>query len=689
MSQFSAGASLAHYTIDGLLGAGGMGEVYRARDGRLDRFVALKVLPADVAGDAERLARFQREARAIAALSHPSIVTLYSVEHVSGVHFLTMELVDGDPLSDRIMSGGAPLSLVFDVGLSVADALGAAHDKGIVHRDIKPANVMIDRADRVKVLDFGLATTVAPDPSLEFTRLATQAGVILGTVPYMAPEQLEGRGVDARSDIFSLGAVLYELSTGRRPFEGDSSPSLISSILRDQPALVTEIRDDLPAHLARILRRCLEKAPPDRYQSAHEVHRELRDLRRELESSPASHRSSISGASRRTRDVMSVSVLPFKVQGSGEELAAFAEGLVEDITAGLARFAYLSVAVKPDAGSRYLIEGSVRQSGSTVRVKVQLVDPPTSVQMWAESYSRELTPAGIFDIQDDLTDRIVATTADPHGVLTRSMFDAIRDEPIATLTPTEVMVRFWKYQYLPSPDEHARLRDAFEAVVGRDPHDADSWAALSYLYTHEHSHYFNPSPAPHDRARRAAQRAVDLQPTSQLGWEAKSTSAFFDRDREGLLAALDRTLSLNRRNTNAMAWVALLLMHSGEDDERALSLIRRAMELNPDHPGWYYFVLHDYHYARQEFELAYRAAKRINMPELVWSRVTLANSCGMLGYAEEAAVEIAAVDTLAPALRDPATSAEVSRIWFWNDAFVSLLIEGTRRARALARGDKP
>ena len=684
MAQLLSGTSLGHYEVLAKLGEGGMGIVYRARDERLDRFVALKVLPAAVAGDAARLARFQQEARSVAALSHPSIVTIYSVEEVAGVHFFTMELVDGTPLSDRTTPGGVPLSLIFDVGLSVADALGAAHDKGIVHRDIKPANVMIDRAGRVKVLDFGLAKTVAPDASLESTRLATHPGMILGTVPYMAPEQLEGRGADARSDIFSLGAVLYELATGRRPFDGDSSPSLISSILRDHPALVTELRDDLPVHLARILRRCLEKAPPDRYQSAHEVHRELRDLRKELDSSPPTPRSPISGSTRATRDVMSVSVLPFKVQGSGEDLVGFAEGLVEDITAGLARFPYLGVAVKPDAGSRYLVEGSVRQSGSTVRIKAQLVDARTGVQMWAETYSRDLSATGIFDLQDDLTDRIVATTADPHGVLARSMFDAIRDLPVATLTASELMVRFWKYQYLTSAGEHARLRDAFEAVVARDPHDAESWGALSYLYAHEHSHYFNPRPDPQDRARRAAQRAVELQSTSQLGWEARTTSAFFDRDREGFLASLDRTLSLNRRNTNAMAWMAFLLMHSGEDDERALSLIRRAMELNADHPGWYYFVIHDYHYARGAFEQAYRAAKRINMPELVWARVTVADCCGMLGYAEEAAVEVAAADALAPALADEAAGAAVTRKWFWKEALVELLMEGMRRARALA-----
>jgi tetratricopeptide (TPR) repeat protein len=263
------------------------------------------------------------------------------------------------------------------------------------------------------------------------------------------------------------------------------------------------------------------------------------------------------------------------------------------------------------------------------------------------------------------------------------MFDAIRDLPVATLTASELMVRFWKYQYLTSAEEHVRLRDAFEAVVAGDPHDAESWGALSYLYTHEHSHYFNPRPDPQDRARQAARRAVELQSTSQLGWEAKATSAFFDRDREGFLAALDRTLSLNRRNTNAMAWMALLLIHSGEDDERALSLIRRAMELNADHPGWYYFVIHDYYYARGAFEQAYRAAKRINMPELVWARIAVADSCGMLGYTEEAAVEVAAIDTLAPAA-DEAASAAVTRKWFWKEALVELLMEGMRRARALA-----
>jgi serine/threonine protein kinase len=280
--NLTPGRRLGRFEIVESLGAGGMGEVYRARDTRLSRDVALKVLPEAVAADAHRLERFERETKVLAALSHPNIVTIYSVEDIESVRFFTMELVEGTALT---ASAGLPLQEIFAVAIPVADALGAAHEKGIVHRDLKPANVMVDRHGRVKVLDFGLAKAAlhgATDASA--TRLMTEAGVVFGTVPYMAPEQISGQGNDARADVFSFGVLLHELATGVRPFTGDSSPELMSAILRDVPPPLTEKRPDLPQHLARIVRRCLEKSPSDRYQTMREVERELRDLKKETDS---------------------------------------------------------------------------------------------------------------------------------------------------------------------------------------------------------------------------------------------------------------------------------------------------------------------------------------------------------------------------------------------------------------------
>ena len=241
---------LGPYRIDALIGAGGMGEVYRARDARLGRDIALKVLPPDVAGDPERLRRFEQEARAVASLNHPNIITIHSVEEADHVRFLTMELVDGQPLKDLIPRQGMPIDRLLDIAVPLADAVGAAHARGIDHRDLKPANVMVTPEGRVKVLDFGLAKlrplTGVSDLTTRAVAEPTSEGVLLGTVAYMSPEQAEGREVDQRSDLFSLGVMLFELATGERPFKGETTVSVLSSLLKDTPAAVTDLKPARP-----------------------------------------------------------------------------------------------------------------------------------------------------------------------------------------------------------------------------------------------------------------------------------------------------------------------------------------------------------------------------------------------------------------------------------------------------------
>src|SRR5271165_4686927 len=279
-----AGTKLGPYEILTPLGVGGMGEVYRATDTKLGRDIALKVLPAEMAHDPERLARFRREAKALAQLDHPNIVTIHSVEEADGVHFLTMQLVEGLPLDRLIPASGLPVEQIVEIASALADALAAAHEKGIVHRDLKPANVMVSKEGRVKVLDFGLAKDVGASDPADATLTSdhrTQVGMVMGTPAYMSPEQTSGRPLDHRTDIFSMGVLLYEMATGRRPFEGTSSAELISAILRDNPPAVTDARPDLPSDLTRIVRRCLEKDPRHRLQTARDVSNEFRDLARQ------------------------------------------------------------------------------------------------------------------------------------------------------------------------------------------------------------------------------------------------------------------------------------------------------------------------------------------------------------------------------------------------------------------------
>jgi Tol biopolymer transport system component len=285
--------TLGHYEIVRSIGSGGMGEVFLAEDTKLGRKVALKVLAAGMAGDPERRNRFEREARAIAALNHPNIITIHSVEEQDGLVFLTMELVDGKTLSELLPREGMTLEQLLKVAIPLADALGAAHQRGITHRDLKPANVMLTADGRVKVLDFGLAKVREDSPLDGYSVTAatgqlTGEGKIMGTVAYMSPEQAEGKPVDPRSDIFSLGILLFEMATGQKPFRGDSHVSLLSAILKDSPLSVTDLRQDLPRDFGRMVRRCLAKDPEERYQTAKDLRNDLRALKEDVDSGEVS-----------------------------------------------------------------------------------------------------------------------------------------------------------------------------------------------------------------------------------------------------------------------------------------------------------------------------------------------------------------------------------------------------------------
>lgn len=299
------GGTVGHYKVLEALGAGGMGEVFIAHDTTLDRRVALKVLPASVAADPDRRDRFTREARAVAALNHPNIVTIHSVEQAGETYFLTMELVDGRTLADLIPAKGLPLDRLLNLAIPLADAVSAAHSHGITHRDLKPANVMVTTDGRVKVLDFGLAKLkedlLAADGSATTLQAQplTGEGQIVGTVSYMSPEQAEGKPVDHRSDIFSLGVVLYKMATGDLPFKGESSVSTLSSILRDTPRPITDINPSLPRDLAKTVRRALTKDPEHRYQSAKDLRNDLEELKQGLDSGELTAAAATAQASRK------------------------------------------------------------------------------------------------------------------------------------------------------------------------------------------------------------------------------------------------------------------------------------------------------------------------------------------------------------------------------------------------------
>ena len=699
----SPGTRLGAYEITAPLGAGGMGEVYRARDTKLGRDVALKMLPAEMAHDPERLARFRREAKALAQLDHPNIITIYSVEESDGIHFLTMQLVEGLPLDRLIPEGGLPVERIFEIASALGDAVAAAHEKGIVHRDLKPANVMVSNDGRVKILDFGLAKDVRAADLTDATMTSashTQVGVVMGTPAYMSPEQASGRPLDHRTDIFSLGVVLHEMATGRRPFDGNSSAELVSAILRDPPPSVTDARPDLPSDLGRVIRRCLEKDPRHRVQTARDVSNEFRDLSRQTPQrvspiTPPASRAvapSDSGASR-TEEGFWVAVLPFKYSGGNAELTALADGLTEDIVTGLSRFSYLRViargstaryageavdvrAAGKELGARYVMEGSLRQAGTKLRLTVQLVDATSGAHLWAETYLRSFDPEAIFELQDELVPRIVATVADTRGVLCHTMSEALRNKAPDQLSPYEAVLRSFAYLQRVEAAEHALARAALERAVEQAPANADAWALLSILYREEYTHNFNVLPDPLGRSFAAARRAIELAPSNHYAHHALASVLFFRKERQASRSAAERAISLNPMDGFNFAYMASMIAYDG-DWKRGMELSEKARSLNPHHPGWYWFTPYFDAYNRRDYRAALEFALKVNMPGFWRTHCALAAAYGQLGELEPARAALRELLAIRPNFAET-PRAELEK---WHDPeLIDHVLNGLRKA---------
>ncbi len=702
-SSLRIGQILAHYHVADKIGAGGMGEVYRATDTRLGRDVALKVMPLDMARDADRLARFQREARAVAALNHPHIVTIYSVEESDGIHFLTMELVEGRSLDRLIPASGLSVDQVIEIASALADALAAAHERGIVHRDLKPANVMVTNDGRVKVLDFGLAKDVSMNEPGGATLTAagmTQAGLVMGTPAYMSPEQIAGRPIDHRTDIFSLGVLIHEMVTGRRPFEGTSLAELASAILRDTPTSISDVRSDLPLDLVRITRRCLEKDPRHRVQTARDIGNEFRDLSRQSfqKVSPVtpSHSPAVPASDTGTSRIENgfwVAVLPFKYSGSNTDLTALAEGLTEDIVTGLSRFSYLKVISRnatsrysDDAvdlrnagkglGARYVMEGTLRQAGSKLRLVVQLIDVSSGAHLWAETYVHPFDPETLFELQDELVPRIVSTVADTRGVLPQSMSEPLRGKAPDQLTPYEALQRSFAYFHRINAEEHGLVRTALERAVEQAPGFADAWAILAIIYREEYTHGFNLLPDPLGRAFAAARRAVEAAPSNHYGYHALASVLYFRQDRQAFQSAAERAITLNPMDGFTLAYMGSLFAYSG-NWERGCALSQQGRNLNPHHPGWYWFTAVYDAYNRRDYRLALDFALKVNMPGFWRTHFTLAASYGQLGELELAQ---SAVQELLAIRPDFATSARAELEKWHYPALIEHLLDGLRKA---------
>ncbi len=679
-----------------------MGEVYRATDTRLGREVAVKVLPAEMARAADRLGRFRREANALAQIDHPGIVTIYSVEEFDGVHFLTMQLVDGHTLDRLIPKGGMEVERILEIGSALADALTAAHEKGIVHRDLKPANVMVTTDGRVKVLDFGLAKDVGAKVETEVTLTSageTQEGVVMGTPSYMSPEQLTGRVLDHRTDILSVGVLLHEMTSGKRPFEGASSAELFSAILRDTPPEVSKLRADLPADLSRVIHRCLEKDPRDRMQTARDIGNELREIARGMNGTEAvavpvarAAPRADSGASR-AEEGFWVAVLPFKYTGSNPDIAALAEGVTDDIVTNMSKFSYLRVVARSstaqyaertvdvrmaakELGARYVMEGSIRQAGAKVRFAVQLVDANSGAGLWAETYDRTFTADKMLDVLDDVVPRIVATVGDARGILAHSMTEALRGRDTATLTPYEALMRSFGFHQHVTEEEQLAGVTALENAVKQAPDYADCWAMLSWLYRAEYTHKYNPRPDSMDRSLAAARRAVNLAPSSQLAHAALASAHFFRRELGEFRASAERALALNRMQGYTTAFLGLHFAYSG-DWERGCALAEHAIQLNPNHPGWYWMPMAVNAYRQHHSERALDYALRMNMPGLWTAQLELTVIYSQLGRMEQARGALR--DLLAIRPQFAATTWEDLTIW-WQPELIEQMLADLAKA---------
>ena len=517
-----------------------MGEVFLARDEKLGRKIAIKILPPKAAAHQERLDRFRREAKALAALSHPNIVTIYSVEEIDGLHFLTMEYVEGETLSEVVPENGLQLDPFFGIAIALADALSKAHEAGIIHRDLKPHNVMVDRDGRIRVLDFGLAKLLTQKPldgsdlnSTDATEVLTGEGKLVGTTPYMSPEQLRGQPVDARSDLFSLGVLYYWMATGHHPFDRDTSVDIISAILSSTPPPVTDFKVEMPRHLGRVIRHCLEKDPSVRAQTALDVRNELEGLREEVSrgGAPSSSESLFPDDPRKSTnlwrrlalaavtvvailavflivrsfssplpDLETIAVLPFaNLTGdpTNDHLGeVFASGLMDRLSniygvqlvsrsevATLAREGVSATEIGRRLEAGALIEAEILREGPQMRVVVSLADSVTSLVLWSEPYTS--IPAAVYGLEDDIARDVEAFLSIPLTARERRQLE--EERPALTRAYAHfVRGRRFLAPGLEDPRGAESAADNFRQAIRLHPGMAIAHAALSEALWQRH-----------------------------------------------------------------------------------------------------------------------------------------------------------------------------------------------------------
>ena len=610
------GRTLSHYRLTSRLGAGGMGVVYQAEDLQLGRHVAVKFLSPAFAGDEGALQRFQREARAASAINHPNICTIHAIDRHETDHFIVMELLEGETLAARIARGPVPVAELIEIALQIVDALESAHAKGIVHRDLKPANVFLTTRGQVKVLDFGLARfDMSRDAAADITMAReqlTDAGSALGTTSYMSPEQARGEVTDARSDIFSLGAVLYEMATGVLPFRGETVAVVFEGLLNRHPTPPSELVPSLLPELDRILAHALEKDRRYRYQSAPELRTELLRLRRDVDAAPHDARSSRPQHAPSTAGT-SLAVLYFDNLSGAKEDEYLRDGITEDIITELSKIrglkprsrasvlAFRDRLVTPaevgqKLGTSRVLTGSVRRLGNRLRITAQLIDTRTDDLLWSERYDRELQD--IFDMQAEIARSIAEAM---RITLSADEREALGARPTEVLQAYDVFLRGRNYARRMSRLDLELALQMFENAVVLDPsfglaHAAIAATAAQYFYFCDRSERWM------DRAREATAAAFRLAPNAPevlvaQGWVAQAEQRFDDAE----------------------------------------AYVREALRRNPDVECGYYLlarVLFSAGKCHELMEISEEAIARSAENYNIW--VPIRNACGVLGREDQA-----------------------------------------------------
>ncbi|HEX7773360.1 MAG TPA: protein kinase, partial [Pyrinomonadaceae bacterium] len=611
--SFPARKRIGRYEICSQLGAGGMGEVYLANDTKLDRKVALKILPPDVSDKTgDRVRRFIQEAKSASALNHPNILTIYEIDEIDSEQFIATEFIDGDTLRARIRRGALSAGEALDVGIQVASALSATHAVGIIHRDIKPDNIMLRHDGIVKVLDFGLAKLSREHQPFETDSMAptqnfinTAVGMVLGTAHYMSPEQARGLELDARTDIWSLGCVLYEMISGRQPFHGPTTIDIMSGVLNNEPESLLPYLPDGPHELDRVIARTLRKDREERYQTIKDLLIDLKDLKRELETE--SHRARSSGArsygmiSTETVPERSIAVLYFENMNSEKESDYFCAGMTEDIITDLSKIKELKVVSRADVfpfrnkevNSRqvgdalrvnYILEGSVRKAGNRIRITAQLISVRDGYHLWAERFDRQVED--IFDLQNEVSQKIVDAL---KVSLTDTERQLLTQKPTDDLRAYDFYMRGRELLYLKGKRNTENAIKMFENAVAIDPGFASSYAGLAEAYSSMYE-WYDCASSWLSKAIEVNQKALELEPTSL---DAKFGIAMVYFNQRRLTEAKRSIEELLKENSEFYPGHIRLGMIAelSQDLESALKHYRRAAELKPyDEDPWMFLA---------------------------------------------------------------------------------------------------